>query len=158
NAPAASGGYFADKEQEAFDEAKRASGSGSAQSADPAALAAMLRGAQPRVIGMTRGGFQPTTRGETAQTESKVMPPEWKEALAHLTMHGKAAAEGNAAVQSEGYALQARAAERRAAMLQQSAEDEQAQLAMEDRARQAAEQRIQLAMQDFAQSAPRAEN
>lgn len=154
NKAAVSAMGFADKEKAAVAQAADQRGSGQALSADPV----RPPGSPARVVGMTKGGFQPTARGETAQVESKVMPPEWREALAQFTMHGKSAAEGGAAVGSELAALSQRAAEQRAASLQEAAQAEELALASEDRARQAAEQRIALAIRDFEQSAPRAEN
>ena len=150
---------FGEQEKAAVEQAKTEAGSAPARGADPAALADLLR-RQPttQVVGMTKGGFQPNTRGESAETQSKVLPEEWYQALDDFKMHGRAGAEGEAAYVAEQASLKASQAERQAAALQQQAQAEELALAGEDRARQAAEARISTALQEFEAAVPRAEN
>lgn len=160
--PPASGGLLADQERAALDQAAREGGSGMVRGASPdaqrAAVLAALQGLGPRVVGMTKGGFQPSARGEQVQVESKVPSPDFMESLARFSEHGKAAAEGEAAVATEMQLLAQVAAERRAQSLRTQAQAEEQALQSEERARGFAEQRIQKAVADFEASAPRAEN
>lgn len=137
-------------------QAAKESGSAPAYAGDPRDL--LEQPQQQRLLGYTKGGFQPTTNSRSAQTERKAMPPEWYDALRAFTDSSRVAAEGQAIGGSELARIQADAAAKRSQMLARQAETEQEALALEDRARQAAELRIQAALQDYANSAPRAEN
>jgi hypothetical protein len=139
-------------------QAQTEKGNSTVQAGDPSLLLQEPGNQQQRVLGYTKGGFQPTNNSRAAQTESKVMPPEWHDALRAFTDHSRSAAEGKAIGDSELARIQADAAAKRQSVLQEQAKGEQLALQQEDSARQAAEMRIQTALADYAAATPRAEN
>lgn len=155
-------GLLAGEEQRIKAQAAGEAGAVPVQGADPLAqrqaILAALGGLQPRVIGVTRGGFQPSARSNQAQVESKALPPAWHEALASMTAAGRSAAEGGAVVESELARVQMDAAAKRTQDLQTQARAESEALQTEERARTMAEERIQRAMVDFDKSGYRPEN
>lgn len=139
--------------------AEAEAGASPLKGATPEQLLAALRGlGGQHVIGMTRGGFQPSGRGQQTQTEEKVLPPEWYNTLRQLEMHGKAGAEGMAAGEAELSRIQANAAKSRAVSLGMQAQAETKTLEQEERARDYAQQRIDRAMAEYQASGPRFEN
>lgn len=127
--------------------------------ASPEQLLATLQALNgPRVVGMTKGGYQPSARGMQTSTEEKVQSPDWYSTLRDFEARGKSAAEGQAIVAGEQARAQADAAAQKSAQLQTQAMAEEKALAQEESARQAAQFRIDRAMADYQASGPRFQN
>lgn len=122
------------------------------------ALLEAIRGGQPRVIGRTKAGFQPNTRGGVVQKEQKILPPGYNEAVERFAGHAEAGAAGAALEQEAIFEAQAAAADKRAQVAEdfrvaseQAADEEAASLSR-------SRDRIQVAIDEYHSSGPRFES
>lgn len=157
--PPGSGGSLAATEAAALADAKAKLGIGqiSGQSPTQAAAAAQaaLAAGQPRVVGVTKGGFQPSTRSSQAQVERTQMPPGYLDVAAGELQQDELAGRGNIE-----HALLAAAQARKNAMVRGKMEEiqrfsQEKAAADEDAALHGARQRIDSAMAKFAAAGPK---